>query len=424
MGKPKLLFVSPYFPRLKGPGAPMRAASQIMALAAMFDVTLAIVSDYAGEADPETFVPAYLRTTCVSVIVINRISTVERVLRRAARGERLLEALWPLPRGFTAIGPGMVALAKRLAGQRFDVVHCFRLRTARFPRLMRRYGVVCDRAVLDFDDYQSRAMFGSLRPLAAAVGKRLAAARGLEAAKWAMLESRLIPGFDDAYVCSAADRARLARRFPRNRWHVVPNVMAEPMHARTGERDRFTFLFVGLLSYPPNTDAVLFFCEHVLTIQRRRAPAPFRVLIVGHDPSALSRLRAITGVEIVAGPPDVAPYYAQADVAIVPLRAGGGTRIKILEAFAFGLPVISTTVGAEGLDVTSDRDILIADGAEAFADQCCRLWADDALRRRIAAAGHELWRRRYTPAALEAAFAALFADRTDHTGGGIAEAVR
>jgi len=111
---------------------------------------------------------------------------------------------------------------------------------------------------------------------------------------------------------------------------------------------------------------------------------------------------------VIVNPPDLKTYYAQSDVVIVPLRGGGGTRVKILEAFSYGLPVVSTTIGAEGLDVTPCSDIIIVDGAEAFADWCLRLWTDNLLRQRIAGAGRDAWRRNYSPTVLVAALNAVY----------------
>ena len=109
----------------------------------------------------------------------------------------------------------------------------------------------------------------------------------------------------------------------------------------SGQKCRFTFLFAGILTYLPNWDAVLFFCIRVVPILRRVGPGEFRVLIVAHVSGDLDldRLTAIEEVRVVANPLDLSPYYAQSDAVIVPIRGGGGTRIKILEAFSYGLPV-------------------------------------------------------------------------------------
>ena len=138
-------------------------------------------------------------------------------------------------------------------------------------------------------------------------------------------------------------------------------------------------------------------------------------MIVGRAGRDVGRLTAIEEVRVVVDPPNLRPYYVQSDAVIVPLRGGGGTRVKILEAFSYGLPVVCTTIGVEGLDVTPGSDIIIADGAEAFANACLQIWKDDALRRQIAAAGRDLWRRRYSSGALVAALNAVY--RKNETAG-------
>jgi glycosyltransferase involved in cell wall biosynthesis len=144
-------------------------------------------------------------------------------------------------------------------------------------------------------------------------------------------------------------------------------------------------LFIGTLNYPPNEDAVGHFCSDILPLIRRKFLHPVRIRIVGAVPSPGIVLlsRRYPDVEVVANVPDLAPYYAEADVVIVPLRAGSGTRIKILEAFSFGRPVVSTTIGAEGLALKNREQLLIADEPEAFAGACVELLEDPALCARI-----------------------------------------
>ena len=126
---------------------------------------------------------------------------------------------------------------------------------------------------------------------------------------------------------------------------------------------------------------MMFLTREILPILRRSAPAPFRVVIAGRRPDAtVRRLAELDGVEVVPDPPTLAPYYARADVAIVPVRSGAGTRIKILEAFSFGVPVVSTEMGAEGLELTGGTDLLFGDTAEAFAAACLDLMRDPAVR--------------------------------------------
>lgn len=404
MEKQKLLFVTDEIPALTGSGTPMRAGSQIQALSQFFAVTVAVVGHHiCNEKDHEGLVGVDLHSVCVSVIFIDKPSAFARLLRRAPNTQFrvFLQALWPTPVSHNRIGSALALLACRLTGQNFDVVHCFRLNTGRILHLLRRQRVSFGRSVLDFDAYESQMAFRSTRAVAKILGKQLAAARWLDGIKWRALERLLIPRFDDVYVCSELDEAKLRRRFPRNRWHVVPNVVADPGASIANTKHRFTFLFVGLLSYPPNIDAIVFFCVAVLPIIRKHSPSPFQILIVGRNPDrGLARLRDIPEVQIIANPSCLAPYYSRADVVIVPLRAGGGTRIKIIEAWSYAVPVVSTTIGAEGLDATHELNILLADDAVAFADQCRRIWVDESVRNRIGAAGRKIWKTKYSPAAL------------------------
>jgi polysaccharide biosynthesis protein PslH len=414
MGKKRLLYVVTLIPASTGGGTVMRAASHIKVLSELFDVTLAIVGTHESEAEAHGCLAADVKRACVSVVVATRTSAIRRRLQRTRsfRVRVLFETLCPTPPK-----PALAELGRRLAGECFDAVHCFRLKTG-LLRLLRRHGIIFGRSVLDVDSYESRAEFRSIKAFRAVISTRMSAVSCLKAVTWWVLESLLIPTFDDAIVCSEFDRQRLRRRFPGTRWHIVPNTIAEPPEFNAVANDRFTFLFVGLLGYRPNWDAVLFFCTHVLPVLRQNAPGRFMVLIVGQAMGLpggdLDRLTPIEEVRVVLDPPDLSPYYAQSDAVIVPLRGGGGTRVKIIEAFSYGLPVVSTTIGAEGLDVTPGSDIIIADGAEAFADHCLRIWTYDRLRRRIAAAGRDLWRRKYSPAALLAALDAVYEGNETH----------
>jgi glycosyltransferase involved in cell wall biosynthesis len=127
----------------------------------------------------------------------------------------------------------------------------------------------------------------------------------------------------------------------------------------------------------------------------RRLIGDVELWIVGRSP-APEVLRLDGGsIRVTGTVPDVVPYYERSAVAVVPLRAGSGTRLKILEAMALGRPVVSTSVGCEGLDVEHERHLLVADDAEAFARQTARLLADGALYRRLADEGRRLVEARY-----------------------------
>ncbi|MDX2151425.1 MAG: glycosyltransferase family 4 protein [Bryobacteraceae bacterium] len=142
-------------------------------------------------------------------------------------------------------------------------------------------------------------------------------------------------------------------------------------------------VFVGSMDWMPNVDGVDWFLAEVLPLIRERRPEA-TVAIVGRTPPA--RLADRKDIVVTGTVPDVRPYLWRGRLSIVPLRIGGGTRLKIYESMAAGLPVVSTTVGAEGLDVAAGRDITLADDARGFAAECVRLLEDEAARRVLAEA--------------------------------------
>jgi glycosyltransferase involved in cell wall biosynthesis len=150
-------------------------------------------------------------------------------------------------------------------------------------------------------------------------------------------------------------------------------------------------VFVGSMDWLPNVDGVQWFVREVLPLIRRQRPE-CSVAIVGRTPpSSIAALgRGDDRIRVTGTVPDIRPFLWSAAVSIVPLRIGGGTRLKIYEAMAARVPVVSTTVGAEGLEVHHPDDIRLADSPEAFAAACCELLANAELRRRQAAAAWDM----------------------------------
>ena len=155
-----------------------------------------------------------------------------------------------------------------------------------------------------------------------------------------------------------------------------------------------TLLFTGKLDYRPNVDALCWFCTAVLPRVRIQHPAA-RLLVVGRDPVPAVRALAGPGVEVVGEVPEIQPYFARAAVYVVPMRMGSGARIKLLEAWAAGVPVVATTAGAAGLAGRADEHLLVADDPATLATQIGRLLVDPALAQRLAAAGRALVATRY-----------------------------
>jgi glycosyltransferase involved in cell wall biosynthesis len=149
------------------------------------------------------------------------------------------------------------------------------------------------------------------------------------------------------------------------------------------------------MDWIPNEDAVRHFCADILPLVRTQEP-DVTLTIVGRAPTpAVQRLAAIPGVSVTGGVADVRGYIEQAALYIVPIRIGGGTRLKIFEAMSMGKAVVSTTVGAEGLPVTHDRDVVIADSAQAFASAVVSVLRDPARRVQLERAARELVVGRY-----------------------------
>jgi glycosyltransferase involved in cell wall biosynthesis len=144
------------------------------------------------------------------------------------------------------------------------------------------------------------------------------------------------------------------------------------------------------MDWYPNEDAMLYFIDTILPAIRRSVPE-VSLSVVGRNPSErLLSTAARAGVHVTGTVEDVRPHLARAAISIVPLRVGGGTRLKIFEALAMGKAVVSTTVGAEGLPVVSDCHLLLADGVEDFANSVTSLLRDPERRRRLAFAGRRL----------------------------------
>jgi glycosyltransferase involved in cell wall biosynthesis len=166
-------------------------------------------------------------------------------------------------------------------------------------------------------------------------------------------------------------------------------------------------LFVGLLSYEPNADAARWFATEVLPEIRRDVPgARFRVVGRGGEPLA-TELSHLPGVEVVGELDDLEPELRSATLSVVPIRFGAGTRLKVVEAFANRLPVVSTTIGCEGIDGVGGRHLLVADDAGAFSDACVALLEDPERRSALAGEGAALYDSRYRWSAIQERFREL-----------------
>lgn len=213
--------------------------------------------------------------------------------------------------------------------------------------------------------------------------------------RWSRLQRAAAASAKRVVVCSELDRRRLASPTTT----VVPNgyeLEGPPVGTGPHGPSGPVFTMVGLMIYPPNRDAAEHFARDVLPIVRRREPgAEFR--IVGRGSLGGNPIASLPGVVVRGQVDDIRDELAQTDVAVVPIRFGGGTRIKVLEAFAHRVPVVATRTGAEGIEATDGEHLLLSDDgdAESLAGACLRLVQDDALRSRLVDAAERRYQERY-----------------------------
>jgi sugar transferase (PEP-CTERM/EpsH1 system associated) len=229
---------------------------------------------------------------------------------------------------------------------------------------------------------------------------------GMQYQRMLRYERRALARFDDVVAVSDADRETLLRLYPdaiKSRIHVVPTgVDTEYFTPSLAHPKPHEIVFTGSMDWLPNEDAMRYFCEHVLPRVRAEEPR-VRLSIVGRSPTPAVRQLADRGIQVTGRVEDVRPYVQNAAVYVVPLRIGGGTRLKIFEAMAMGKAVVSTTVGAEGLPVVADEHLVLADGPEPFARAVLDLLRDAPRRDRLGWAARSLVVKQYDWAAVAGA---------------------
>jgi sugar transferase (PEP-CTERM/EpsH1 system associated) len=227
---------------------------------------------------------------------------------------------------------------------------------------------------------------------------------GVQHRRMLRFEAKTLARFDGVLAVSDADRDTFARLYPgavAQPVHVVPTGVDTQFFQPTASSPAArSLVFTGSMDWLPNEDAMSFFCSEVLPLIRREEPE-VTLSIVGRAPTpAVTRLAQQRGVVVTGRVDDVRPHMAEAAVYIVPLRIGGGTRLKIFEAMSMGKAVVSTTIGAEGLPVTDGRHLVLADSPQRFADAVVRLLRDVDQRRALEAAARTLVVERYDWAAV------------------------
>jgi glycosyltransferase involved in cell wall biosynthesis len=252
---------------------------------------------------------------------------------------------------------------------------------------------------LDLDDVESSTRL-RIADLEERNGAMVEAARvRREARAYERMERKYLGRFSRVYVCSATDRDRLKRWGFGSR--ILPNTVAvpDPMTRRPVD-GLFRFGFIGSLGYSPNRDAVFRLCRDIWPALRQEGGC--ELVVAGHapDPEIRSLVERTPGAVLQGNVARSGDFMARCQALLVPLRAGGGTRLKLLEAFAAGCPVVCTGLGAEGLELEDGVEFLRAETDGDFVHQAVRLKKDPGLADALAGAAFRLVRERNGPQAL------------------------
>jgi len=212
-------------------------------------------------------------------------------------------------------------------------------------------------------------------------------------------EAAVCRSADAVVAVSEADATALESLVPGLCPAVVPNgvdlQLYDPLGVAPLPLGSNVLLFTGKMDFRPNVDGVLWFCDEVWPLVRERIPDA-QFFIVGKDPHPrLRRLHGRPGITVTGWVGQILPYFAAASVYVVPLRVGGGTRLKVLEAMAMGLPMVSTALGAEGLGVESGEQLILADDPDQFAAAVLALLEDESVSRRLGDNAQRFVRQRY-----------------------------
>lgn len=397
----KILFVTPYLPSPPRSGGPRRLHGLISGLSRLHSVSvLSLVEP--GEEQAE-FIRA-TRQYCAEVVPVeNEHYGLPTSQKRALQLKSLVS-----PSSYERMvyhRPALqAALDQMFQRSRYDVINVEFSQMAyyRFPRTAK---LVLDEHNIEYDIlYRTYLAERGL-------GRKLY--NYVDYLKLRREERRIWRKFDGCTLTSVRDEQLLRRDYPALPTTVVPNAV-DTTFFRPGQTaaEPMTILFFGAIDYYPNTDGLLFFLRDVMPQVKERFPS-VKLLVVGQSPPEIIRRWASDNVIITGLVDDVRPYLERASAVIVPLRIGGGTRLKIVEALAMGKAVVSTRLGAEGIDVTDERDILLADTAEAFARQVGRLLDNGTLVHRLGRAARLLAESKYDWQAavrkLEDFYEALFA---------------
>ena len=383
----KILVVSPHPPNPKGGGSPTRLYYLLRELAKVHEVDAIIGECWGGETPRELLEPLCTHLHVAKPLPRNPSGGVwERRFRRWVRW--FVGPASDVRDVLRIREPVAASLAASISRSRPDLIYVHHSMGAvvitgvspQIPVLIDLHNVMCS------------YYFRSLK-LACNWRQRLEALR--EALKMFAFERQLFQSAAKFVTCSVQDASVVQRMAELSTVNVVPNGVDYEHFAGQPGGDPTNLLFLGTLSYLPNSDAVSY-CVHEILPKIRSTCPEVRLTVIGMEPPPeILDLDNGSSVRIVGQVDDVRCYSRKSAIHLVPIRLGSGTRLKILEALAMGRAVVSTSIGAEGLDLEDGIHLFIADTAEEFARKAIMLINNPDLRERVALAGQSFVRQNY-----------------------------
>lgn len=378
-GKKKLLYLSPVQPARGGSGLAMRALSVLHALLQHYRVYLLVIDPWSSNNQTLANIPEQVEILEVpSDIFANQQTT----------GQKFSPSEWPL----LTIDQSdfMNELIKQYG---FDRAHVFRLYMAPFvSSFLGR--IPC---ALDLDELESQTRFRHAENCHHSGATQNAHAHIINGQFYKAAERVWLRKFDQIYVCSKQSKNELIRQHKKLQITILPNTIEIPSIKHTSlPPELFTILFVGNMGYYPNRDAVSFLNKQVVPEIRSQLKRDFEIRIVGSGKVSSAWIDSLQPEICWLGyVQDLNQVYQQCHIVVVPMRSGGGTRIKVLEAFAHSRPVVTTSIGVEGLAITPDIHCLVADSAAAIAQACVNLENNIQLRDGLVTASLQLVHKEY-----------------------------
>ncbi|MFH1728364.1 MAG: glycosyltransferase [Pseudomonadota bacterium] len=395
--KKELLFLSPVMPQASNYGLAIRAFNSIKALSSDYEITLIVFAqkDKAGiDQKPNT---TYDFCKEIVLLDLKRFDFYYKKLHRLFY--RLFSKKLFAYQNSIYSKDQKQRLEIIIKNGKFDRIHVFRIYLVWF---IKKYLIKKEISSItcDLDDIESLTRNKLSKLYLKNNEKKKAQRLLLESSFYGDLEKRFLPLFDRVYVCSGLDEEILMEKYSLSNISVLPNVISIPSETQSKkpkEKTKFVFLFLGNLNYYPNIDAVNWISSKLVILMKKRADEQFEIWIAGSGNLniKLKHTLNIANIKYKGYIKDLGALYEKVDVIIVPINAGGGTRIKILEAMSYKKAIVSTSFGACGIDVSDGENILLADDPEAFCDCCIKLMSNNKLKSDIEKRAFNLVKSKY-----------------------------